>query len=315
MAPYSIAVIGVGKIARDEHLPALGRDPRFHVVAAVSRSGAPIDGLPTFATPADLYAALPGLDAVAICTPPNIRCAIAREALDAGCHVLLEKPAAPTLAELADLAAHAAARGRVLFAPSHTQYRRPVEAARRRLAGRRIARLAIEWVEDVRVWHPGQQWIWQAGNFGVFDSGINALSILTKIAPGPIFVKSAELHFPADCDTPIAASLAFASPAAAPGAELTAVFDWRRDGGQCWRVDVDVVEGPRLSLTDGGKRLVIDGELATSNFASEYDDVYGRFAELIDRGEGAIDGAAAQLVADAFTIGVRRTVEPFGRRA
>ncbi len=27
MAPYRIAVIGVGKIARDEHLPSIARDP------------------------------------------------------------------------------------------------------------------------------------------------------------------------------------------------------------------------------------------------------------------------------------------------
>ncbi len=35
--------------------------------------------------------------------------------------------------------------------------------------------------EDVRRWHPGQDWIWEAGGFGVFDPGINALSILTEV--------------------------------------------------------------------------------------------------------------------------------------
>ena len=60
--------------------------------------------------------------------------------------------------------------------------------------------MAIEWTEDVRVWHPGQKWIWENGNFGVFDSGINALSILAKIAPGPVFVKSAELYYPSNCE-------------------------------------------------------------------------------------------------------------------
>ena len=315
MAPYSIAVIGVGKIARDEHLPVIGRDPRFRLAAVVSVSGAAVEGVPTFAAPSELYAALPDLEAVAICTPPNVRCGIARQALDAGRHVLLEKPVAPTLAEMRELTVRAMACRRVLFAPSHSQYHRPVEEARRRLIGRRIARLTVEWVEDVRVWHPGQDWVWEAGNFGVFDSGVNALSILAKILPGPIFVKAAELDFPANCDTPIAASLAFFSPAAAPEAELTARFDWRREGGQNWRVDVDVVDGPRYSLVDGGARLLVDGELAASDVASEYEAVYARFAELLERGESAVDGAASQLVADAFTIGKRRTVEPFaGRR-
>ena len=40
---------------------------------------------------------------MAICTPPQVRHRIAREALAAGKHVLLEKPPAATLSELEDL--------------------------------------------------------------------------------------------------------------------------------------------------------------------------------------------------------------------
>lgn len=311
MSPFSIAIIGVGKVARDEHLPVIAGDPSFRLVGVVSRSGAKVDGVPTFLTPAALYAAAPSLDAVAICTPPNVRHRLAREAIDAGKHVLLEKPAAPTLAEIRDLTAHAAERGRVIFAASHSQFHRPVEQARLRLVGCRLARVAIEWTEDVRVWHPGQEWIWQDGNFGVFDSGINALAILAKVAPGPVYVKSAALDFPANRDTPIAASLVLVSPAAAPGAQLTATFDWRRSGRQTWRIDVDVVDGPRLSLIEGGARLLVDGRQEATDPATEYADVYGRFAELLARGESVVDSAASQLVADAFRLGERRTVEPF----
>jgi len=309
--PFSIAIIGVGKVARDEHLPVIAGDPSFRLVGVVSRSGAKVEGVPTFATPAELYAAAPSLDAVAICTPPNVRHRLARQAIDAGKHVLLEKPAAPTLAEIRDLTAHAAERGRVIFAASHSQFHRPVEQARLRLVGARLARVAIEWTEDVRIWHPGQEWIWEDGNFGVFDTAINALSILAKITPGPVYVKSAELDYPANRETPIAASLVLVSPAAAPGARLTATFDWRRSGRQCWRVDVDAVDGPRLSLIDGGAKLLVDDCLEAADQATEYADVYARFAELLARGESVVDGAASQLVADAFRLGKRRTVEPF----
>jgi D-galactose 1-dehydrogenase len=311
VAPYAIAIIGVGKVARDKHLPVIAGDPSFRLVGVVSRSGAKVEGVPTFATPAELYAAAPGLDAVAICTPPNVRPRLAREAIDAGKHVLLEKPAAPTLTEICDLTARAAERGRIVFAASHSQFHRPVERARLRLVGRRLAGVAIEWTEDVRVWHPGQEWIWEDGNFGVFDSGFNALSILVEIAPGPVHVKTAELYYPANRDTPIAASLVLASPAAAPGAQLTATFDWRRRAGQNWRVDVDVVDGPRLSLIEGGAKLLVDSRLEAADAASEYADLYARFAELLARGESVADGAAAQLVADAFRLGERRIVEPF----
>ena len=311
MAPYSIAIIGVGKIARDQHLPVIANHPLFRLAGVVSQKGAQVEGVPTFAAPAEAYAALPDLEAVAICTPPNIRHHLARQALDAGKHVLLEKPPAPTLAEMQDLTARAAACGRVVFAAGHSQYHDAVDEARRRLAAGRLARLAIEWTEDVRQWHPRQEWIWNAGNFGVFDAGINALSILTKIAPGPIFVKSAALYYPANRDTPIAASLAFSSPAALPEAALTAEFDWRRNGGQNWRVDVDLVDGQRLSLIDGGAGLLVDGVLATAAPMAEYERVYDHFAELLARGVSAMDCAAFQLVADAFMVGARRTVEPF----
>ena len=311
MAPFSIAIIGVGKIARDAHLPVIAGDPSFRLVGVVSRSGAKVEGVPTFATPAELYAAAPDLDAVAICTPPNVRHRIAREALDAGKHVLLEKPAAPTLAEIRDLTAHAAERGRVVFAASHSQFHRPVEAARRRLVGWTLARVAIEWTEDVRVWHPGQEWIWEDGNFGVFDTAINALSILAKIAPGPVYVKGGALDYPANRATPIAASLVLVSPAAAPGAQLTARFDWRATGAQNWRVDVDAVDGPRLSLIEGGAKLLVDGRVEAIDATTEYADVYARFAELLVRGESVVDGAASQLVADAFRLCERRIVEPF----
>ncbi|MFX8453540.1 hypothetical protein ABTL48_21335, partial [Acinetobacter baumannii] len=72
---------------------------------------------------------------------------------------------------------------------------------------RQIKSVHVIWKEDVRVWHPGQTWIWEPGGLGVFDPGINALSILTRILPKPVFVTAAELAFPSNCQSPIAANL------------------------------------------------------------------------------------------------------------
>ena len=312
LTPYSIVIIGVGKIARDQHLPVIAKNPRFRLAGVVSHSGARVDSVPTFATAAEAYAALPDLDAVAICTPPSVRHAIAREALDTGKHVLLEKPPAPTVAEMRDLAAHAARRDRVIFATWHSQYNAAVDEAKQRLAGAKLRRLAIEWKEDVRRWHPGQDWIWYAGNFGVFDPGINALSVLTKIAPGPMFVASAALSYPANRDTPIAASLVFNSPLA-EGADsaLTAEFDWRQEGEQSWNIDIDTAAGEHLRLTHGGSKLYVDGVLTREAPMAEYEGIYDHFAALLDARWSAMDAAPFELVADAFLIGSRRTVDPF----
>ncbi len=36
---YRIAVVGIGKIARDQHIPCIGKNRNFELVAGVSRHG------------------------------------------------------------------------------------------------------------------------------------------------------------------------------------------------------------------------------------------------------------------------------------
>ena len=111
-----------------------------------------------------------------------------------------------------------------------------------------IAAMTIRWHEDVRKWHPGQRWIWDAGGFGVFDPGINAFSIATKIFPGSLFVQSADLSFPENAQTPVAAEIQFES-AAADG-PLTCSLDWRRSEGEEWTIAITTGDGIELRLED-----------------------------------------------------------------
>ncbi len=312
LSPISIAIIGAGKIAQDQHLPVIAKNPQFQLAALVSQRGVTAPGAPSFRTPAELYSALPGVQAVAICTPPDVRHAIAREALDAGKHVLLEKPPARTMAEMADLAAYAAQRRLVIFATWHSQYNEAVDVAKKRLTGQKIRSLFLEWKEDVCYWHPGQDWVWEAGNFGVFDPGVNGLSIVTKIMPGACFVKSASLDFPENRDAPIAASMVLKSPSAEnDAATLTAQFDWRQLGGDRCNITVETASGDKLNLTHRGTRLAINGAMSVDKPMREYEGIYAEFAGLIESGQGAMDAAPFQLVADAFLVASRRTVAPF----
>ncbi|WP_250845344.1 hypothetical protein, partial [Escherichia coli] len=88
----------------------------------------------------------------------------------------------------------------------HSRYAPAVEAARAFLMSAKINSAAIIWKEDVRRWHPNQEWIWEPGGFGVFDPGINALSIATYILP-PMFITSAVLDFPENRAAPVAAQV------------------------------------------------------------------------------------------------------------
>lgn len=312
MKKISVAIVGLGKIARDQHVPVIAADPRFELAAIVSTSGQKVHGVPTFATQAECFAALPTLAAVALCTPPGVRHSHALEAITAGKHVLLEKPPAGTISEAEHLISAAAAKGVCLFATWHSRFNAAVEEAKKRLVAVKIRSLRIDWKEDVRRWHPGQDWVFEAGGFGVFDPGINALSILTEIVPGPVFATAAELVTPENRETPIAASISFSAPLAAiAGASMTAAFDWRQQGDEIWTIAIETGRPERLSLTHGGSKLFADGKLVIEAPPAEYQGIYRRFAELIDGGQSEADLAPLRLIADAALAGRHRAADAF----
>ena len=304
MKPIRIAIIGYGKIAEDQHAPSIAGNPRFELVATSSRSGQGV--AETFTDWRELIRSVEGLEAVAITTPPGPRYEIARECLLAGLHCLLEKPPAAGLAEIADLACLAEAQQASLFTTWHAQHHSTVDAAAKALAGKRIKSFAIRWHEDVHKWHPGQQWIWETGGFGVFDPGINAFSIATRIFPGGLFVKSADLSFPDNAQTPIAVDVTFASPQA--DGPLTASLDWRRSEGEEWTIAIETADGRQLRLEDGGARLIIGGAVQSDEWAGEYADIYRVFADLIDERRSVVDVAPLRLVADCLLLGRRVAV-------
>ncbi len=301
-----LALVGLGKIARDQHLPAIAATPGIDLVAVASRN-ARHDGVANFETLDALLASGTAFDAVALCTPPQGREALAAAALAAGKHVLLEKPPGATLSEITPLREAATWSGLTLFATWHSRFAPGVEPARALLATRKLRSVRIEWREDVRVWHPGQAWIFEAGGLGVFDPGINALSILTHILPHRVFVTRAVLDFPANKDAPVAAAIEMTNPAGLP---IRADFDFLQTGPQTWDIRVETEEGD-LVLSAGGAKLTDGGRVLVDEPAAEYRGLYGRFSDLIARRECDVDLAPLGLVADAFLLGRRRSVAKF----
>ncbi|MDP9097339.1 MAG: Gfo/Idh/MocA family oxidoreductase [Pseudomonadota bacterium] len=301
-----IAIAGVGKIARDQHVPSIAAVEGVELVATASRHGS-VEGVPAYGSLEALLAGGPAFDAVALCTPPQVRHGQAAMALAAGKHVLLEKPPGATVAELHPLIAAAQAKGLTLFATWHSRFAPAVEPARAFLAEHAPQTVTINWKEDVRVWHPGQTWLWEPGGLGVFDPGINALSILTRILPMPVFLTEAELSFPANRASPIAAELRFTDGA---GLEVHASFDFRQTGPQSWDIDVQTAGG-MLSLSRGGAAMRVNGSVRVDEAAAEYPGLYRRFAALVRAGESDVDLAPLTHVADAFMLGRRKVVEAF----
>lgn len=306
-APIRIALIGLGKIARDQHLPALAANPDFTLAATVDPAAQGVEGIPHFATLDELVGSGVEVDAYSICTPPQLRGAIARRAIASGKHLLLEKPPAASVREIETLADQASGAGTVLFTAWHSRFASGVAPAKDWLSRRSIDRVRIVWREDVHKWHPRQAWIWKPGGLGVFDPGINALSIATAILPDALMVDSAELEVPANRTMPIAARLHLSGTAGLP---VEAEFDWRQTGPQTWDIEVDTDAGT-LVLRNGGAVLSLPGEAEQRFDDREYPALYEHFAALTRSGESDADATPLQLVADAFALAQRSATKEF----
>lgn len=306
MQPIRLGLVGYGKIAQDQHVPAILANSAFQLVA-VATQGKPCAGVENFQSLGELLENGPTVDAIAFCTPPQGRFALVQQALAAGKHVLVEKPPCATLGEAMALVDQVADQGVSALFAWHSRYAPGIAAARDWLASRTLQSVQIDWKEDVRKWHPGQAWIWQPGGLGVFDPGINALSIVTHLLALPLFVEAAELRVPSNCQSPIAASIKMSD---ARRLDVRAEFDFDHGHDELWSIEIRCAEGV-LRLDNGGAVLSIDGVRQSVSEEGEYAAVYRHFQQLISDKASDLDLQPLRLVADSFFVGSRTLVEPF----
>jgi predicted dehydrogenase len=156
------ALVGFGFIGEGGHFPGYrdGRTP-FQIDAIVDISPARralacamAPGVRVYEDHRQMLAAEKGrLDFVDIATPPCDHAAIAHDALDAGLHILVEKPITTTLNEAEELLRHARAAGRVVF-PCHNYKHAPVvREVRRALDEDRIGDVHLVTLQTFRPTH------------------------------------------------------------------------------------------------------------------------------------------------------------------
>jgi predicted dehydrogenase len=116
------AFIGFGNVAAEGHLPGWQSCNDVRIVAATDALATRRDVFRTACPGARWYdsvdALLSGepLDFVDICTPPSTHAALIEQALQAGLHVLCEKPLVTRMADAQFVAAAATRTGRVVYA-------------------------------------------------------------------------------------------------------------------------------------------------------------------------------------------------------
>jgi predicted dehydrogenase len=133
---FRAAVIGAGQIAQ-QHLACLARLPQVRIAAVCDRSAAAAEwaferhGAEAWFTDHVRMLETVRAQVVHVATPPASHFALARDCLEAGAHVFLEKPATSSLAELETLLALAEAKDRTLVEDYNYLWNEPVLELRR----------------------------------------------------------------------------------------------------------------------------------------------------------------------------------------
>ncbi|KAM7202543.1 hypothetical protein V8F20_004332 [Naviculisporaceae sp. PSN 640] len=122
--PFNVGIVGYGLSAKVFHIPFINLTPSLKLHSIVQRSPSSSSS-PTDSAPAT-YPALkhhtsitpllsdPEIDIVILCTPPQTHFSLAKDALNAGKHVLVEKPFVPTSSQALELANLAKEKGLIL---------------------------------------------------------------------------------------------------------------------------------------------------------------------------------------------------------
>ena len=184
-----IGVAGTGHWADTVHIPGLKLQPAVELVGVWGRSPSTVDsvakrhGIGGFTRFEDMLAAV---DAVSFSLPPDVQAELAVKAADAGKHLLLEKPIAPTVVGAERIAAAASARiSTVVFFTRRfvPEFERVLQDMRgKRWTGARVR-------QHTEAMLPGSPYagsVWrQAEGAALWDLGPHALSVLTAIL-GPV---------------------------------------------------------------------------------------------------------------------------------
>lgn len=191
MAALRLGIVGAGDVARYAHMPAFWENPRVEVMAisdpnvAAANSVAQDFGIPNVYADYSELLADASIEAVDVCAPHYLHHEIVMAALDAGKHVICEKPIAMNLDEADAMIARAQELGlRLLvvlnqrFLPIHQKVKEYIgsgKLGRPFLANGIILGNVIERMNDANSW----KGTWEFAGGGVlFDTGTHMIDLM-----------------------------------------------------------------------------------------------------------------------------------------
>lgn len=186
------AIVGAGAIAqlRKSAIQALGNATLAGVYDLAADRAAALAGDSRVYDSVDQLAADDQVDAIVVCTPPNTHADIAIEALEAGKHVIVEKPMAHTLEDCKRMIATARSNDRLLTVGFNHRYFPAIKEMRECINAGRIGELS-----HVRGYagHTGlsefkADWMYSKdvmGGGALLDNGIHMIDLVHHVM-GPV---------------------------------------------------------------------------------------------------------------------------------
>jgi predicted dehydrogenase len=188
-------MIGSGAIARDQHLPGWQLFPEAQVVALADSSAAALDAVGNqfqIARRELDYRRLlddPSIDAVDICAPSALHAEISIAALEAGKHVLCEKPMATSRADAAAMLAAHKRSGKKLMIGQHLRFDPAIVQLRAWLTGAPLGDIYYvrsQWLRRRRLpARPGFTARELSGGGAIYDIGVHMLDLAMWMMGNP----------------------------------------------------------------------------------------------------------------------------------
>ena len=328
---YNIVIVGYGEIARKAHTSAiLQRNGDCRIVALVDVRDREellpsipqeIVHVPIYPTLQDAVNEHPECNVASICTPQQFTLDLAFEAIKLGLHVLLEKP--PGDYRRLPLLLGEAIKKRdpplSVFTAYHSSAPPGLPHIQKWLQHwneQEITSVKITWKENVKKWHPGQDWIATREGLGVLDILFNPLSLLVHVmttsdGTDQIQLEEAHLNRPSNWESPISGTASMR----AGEVPIEAFFAWEyianaatNDPEEIWdivmtaKAKTDSANSSTMAIKDGGAQVYIDGEKVTTESTAdymigpEYVNLYEIFVKLMNEGRSYIDATTPRLI-------------------
>lgn len=283
-APLGFAIVGTGMIAA-YHAQALAQTPGARVVAVVSRSAergqafAAKHGVPQHVVSVEEAVALAGVDALTVATPSGLHLEPALLAIEAGKHVVVEKPL-EILPERADKIIEAAReRGVRLatifqsrFSPAAQRMKAAVVAER---FGRlTLASVSVKWHRTAEYYDSAWKGRWQLdGGGALMNQAIHGVDLLQWFAGMPREVSgrfTRRLHTNIEADDTTVAHFAFPSGALGTLEASTAAWPgWSRRIELCGEHGCARLEDDRITSWEFARPEPGDAEVTAGREASQ----------------------------------------------